>query len=157
MLIIPSARWASLASGGSLVSKRSNVFGVNMFSPDGWRIVFVGSWLAAWLDSAPLASREKNSAESISVVVFKSLGLEQPGESVILFAKFCLELGTTSKKLFSPAGAPGQLQNTQLLFHKHPPWISPPFAVTCESWDSFRCSQVALLWPHCTLYPCDQQ
>ena len=117
----------------------------------------MGSWIVEKLDGAPLARRETFAAESIRAVVFRSGGLEQPGEISMLFAKFCLELATTSKKLFSPAGAPGQLRNTQLLFHKHPPWISPLFAVTCELWDSFRRSQVALLWPHRTLYPCDQQ
>ena len=119
------------------MSRRSNVLEVNFFPPDGWRIVFVGSWIVEKLDGAPLARRETFAAESIRAVVFRSGGLEQPGEIGMLFAKFCLELATTSKKIFSPAGAPGQLRNTQLLFHKHPPWISPLFAVTCESWDSF--------------------
>ena len=112
------------------MSRRSNVLEMNIFSPDGWRTVFVGSWIVKKLDDAPLASREKFAVESIRVVVFRSGGLEQPGEICMLFAKFCLELATTSKKLFSPAGAPGQLRNTQLLFHKHPTWISPLFVVT---------------------------
>ena len=64
------------------------------------------SWIAERLDGAPLARREAFAAESIRVVVFKSGGLEQPGERCVLFAKFCLELGTTSKNYFLPLVRP---------------------------------------------------
>ena len=81
------ARCASLAALCSLLRRRSNVLVVNILAPDGWRIVLVGSWMAASFSGAPSVAKDTLAAESTNAVVFKSGGFEHPECVIVLFAK----------------------------------------------------------------------
>ena len=52
---------------------------VNILALEGWRIVFVGSYVADLLAGALLVNNGTFAAESTSAVVFISGGLAQPG------------------------------------------------------------------------------
>ena len=77
--MIPGARCASLAALGSLGSMISIVLLVNILAPEGWRIVFVGSYVADSMAGALLVNNNMFSAESSSAVVFMSGKLANPG------------------------------------------------------------------------------
>ena len=77
--MIPGAWCASLAAFRSFVNRSSKVLVVNIWVPEGWRILLVGSCGVNSFADALLASRETFAAELTKVVSLRFWRFSQPG------------------------------------------------------------------------------